>query len=245
MAPRVRQTPQPATPSTYPRRCRHYAAAVPEAVEIRPIQYAQIRVTAEVFARAFDDSPIMTYLLPRKRSRTVATRAFFISGIVDAYKHGEVWVTTVDDTIVGAAVWLPPGSYPPGSARQARQLLHLIPVAPVARGALRRSLQYLRAVEVVHPNAQHWYLATLAVDPPHQGRGYGNGLLNAVLTRADEAGIPTYLETDKERNLAFYARHRFGLTDTVTPIVDGPPTWTMWREPVAPGTDGSPAPLAC
>ena len=208
---------------------------VTEVVDTRPIQYAQIRVTAEVFGRAFDDSPIMTYLLPRERSRTIATRAFFIAGIVDAYKHGEVWVTTVDDAIVGAAVWLPPGSYPPGSARQARQLLHLVAVAPAARGSLRRSLRYLRSVEAVHPQAQHWYLSTLAVDPPHQGRGYGNGLLETVLTRADEEGIPTYLETDRERNLPYYARHRFELTDTVTPIANGPSTWTMWREPVVPG----------
>ncbi len=208
---------------------------MPEAVEIRPIQYAQIRVAAEVFARAFDDSPITTFLLPRERSRTIATRALFIAGLVDAYKHGEVWVATVDATIVGAAVWLPPGSYPPGSARQARQLLHLVAVAPVARGSLRRSLRYLRAVEAVHPTAQHWYLATLAVDPPHQGCGYGNGLLDAGLARADQAGSPTYLETDKEQNLAYYARHRFKLSDTVTPTPDGPSTWTMWREPVAPG----------
>lgn len=205
-----------------------------DAVAITPIQFAQIRTTAEVFARAFDDSPIMEFLLPRARARTIVMRAFFISGIVDAYKHGEVWVATVDDRVIGAAAWLPPGSYPPGSARQARQLLHLMAVAPVARGSLRRSLRYLRAVEAVHPNVEHWYLATLGVDPPHQGHGHGNRLLAAVLARADEAGVPTYLETDKAANLGYYARHRFETTDTVTPITNGPPTWTMWRAPLTP-----------
>ncbi len=199
--------------------------------EVTPLQYAQIRVTAEVLARAFDDSPIMQYLLPKPRARIVAMRAFFIAGLVDAHKHGEAWVATVDDDIAGAAVWLPPGSYPPGSGRQARQMLHLLGVAPVALGSLRRSLKYLRAVEAEHPKAEHWYLATLGVDPTHQGRGYGTKLLEAVLTRTDEAGMPTYLETDKERNLAYYARHQFTLMDTVVPAVAGPPTWTMWREP--------------
>lgn len=201
-------------------------------VDVAPLQFAQIRVTAEVLARAFDDSPIMQYLLPKPRTRTIAMRAFFIAGLVDAHKHGEVWVATVEDAVAGAGVWLPPGSYPPGSRRQARQLLHLLTAAPVAMGSIIRSLRYLRTVEAEHPQVEHWYLATLGVDPAHQGRGYGNRLLDVVLTRTDEAGMPTYLETDKERNLAFYARHRFSPMETIVPIEGAPPTWTMWREPI-------------
>lgn len=201
-------------------------------IEVLPLQFAQIRVSAEVLARAFDDSPIMRHLLPRERSRTVGMRAFFIGGLVDAHKHGEAWVAMVDGTVVGVAVWLPPGTYPPSAGRQARQMLHLLAVAPVAIGSLFRTLKYLRAVEEVHPRVEHWYLATLGVDPEHQGRGYGSRLLEGVLVRTDEAGSPTYLETDKERNLAYYARYRFVETDKVFPIEGAPPTWTMWREPV-------------
>jgi GNAT superfamily N-acetyltransferase len=202
---------------------------VPE-VEIARIRYEQIRVTAEVLARAFDDSPIMVFLLPKDRPRTIGMRAFFIAGLVDAYKHGEAWTATVDGDVVGAGVWLAPGAYPPSAGRQARQLLHLLTAAPVAPFAMMRSLRYLRAVEAVHPKEEHWYLATLGVDPPHQGRGYGTRLLEAVLPRADEKGVPSYLETDKERNLAYYARHRFTETNKIFPAADGPPTWTMWRE---------------
>ena len=197
------------------------------AVEIVPLQFAQIRVSAEVLAHAFDDSPIMMHLLPRPRARTVGMRAFFIAGLVDAHKHGEAWVAIVDGAVVGAAVWLPPGSYPPGSSRQTRQMLHLLAVAPIAMGSIARSLRYLRAVEAVHPQAEHWYLTTLGVDPTHQGHGYGTRLLDAVLPRTDEGGYPTYLETDKERNLAFYARHRFVESDKIFPIEGAPPTWTM------------------
>jgi GNAT superfamily N-acetyltransferase len=161
-------------------------------------------------------------------------RGFFIGGLVDAFKHGEAWVATVDGTVVGAGAWLPPGAYTPGAGRQGRQALHLLAVSPMAPGALFRSLRYLRAVEAVHPKDEHWYLATLGVDPPHQGKGYGGRLLDAVLPRTDEGGMPTYLETDKERNLAFYARYRFTETGTVTPVEGAPPTWTMWRDPVEP-----------
>ena len=196
-----------------------------------PMQYEQIRVTSEVLARAFLDSPITEYLLPKERARIVVMRGFFIGGLVDAFKHGEAWVATVDGTVVGAGTWLPPGAYPPGPGRLARQGLHLLTVSPMAPGAIFRSLRYIRGVEAAHPKAEHWYLATLGVDPPHQGKGYGSRLLEAVLPRTDEGGRPTYLETDKERNLAFYARHRFVETDKLLPAPDGPPTWTMWRDP--------------
>lgn len=198
--------------------------------DVEPLRQSQIRVTAEVLARAFHDSPIMTYLIPRDRARTIGMRAFFIAALLDADRHGEAWVATVADEIVGAAIWMPPGSYPPGVRRQARELLHLLAVAPVAPAALVRSLRYLRKVEAVHPTDEHWYLATLGVDPPHQGRGYGHRLLDVVLPRADAAGFPVYLETDKERNLAYYARHRFAETGRLVPVADGPPTWTMWRD---------------
>jgi GNAT superfamily N-acetyltransferase len=204
---------------------------VPE-VAVTPMEYAQIRVTAEVLARAFADSPITTYLVPKERARTITMRGFFIAGLVDAHRNGEAWVVTVDGTIVGAAVWLPPGAYPPSRGRQLRQLLHILAVAPAAPGALFTSLRYLRAVEAAHPKVEHWYLETLGVDPPHQSKGYGGRLLHAVLPRADEGAMPAYLETDKERNLAFYARHRFTQTDELRPAADGPPTWTMWRDPV-------------
>ncbi len=203
-------------------------------VAVSPIQHAQIRVTAEMLTRAFGDSPIMLYLLPQERTRRIGMRAFFVAGLVDAYKYGEAWVATVDGTIVGSAVWLSPGAYPPGSGRQLQQLLRLLAVAPVAPMSLVRSLKYLRVVQAVHPKPDHWYLATLGVDPAHQGKGHGGALLDAVLGRADEAGIPCYLETDKERNLAYYARYRFAETDRLLPVNDGPPTWTMWRDPMPP-----------
>ena len=162
-------------------------------------------------------------------------RAFFIAGLVDAHKHGEAWVATVDDAIVGGAIWLPPGSYPPGTGRQLRQLAHLLAVAPLAlTGSLFRSLRYLRKVEAVHPTAPALVPRDARHRSRHQGKGYGARLLEAVLPAPTRPASPTYLETDKERNLAYYARHRFTEMEKLFPVAGGPPTWTMWREPVEP-----------
>lgn len=81
------------------------------------------------------------------------------------------------------------------------------------------------------PRQPHWYLATLGTAPERQGRGVGSTLLATVLDRLDEEGLPAYLESSKERNVAFYARHRFEVVRELVVPHGGPRLWLMWREP--------------
>ena len=57
----------------------------------------------------------------------------------------------------------------------------------------------------------HYYLALLGTDPLYQRTGAGSAALQPVLERCDAEGVSAYLETQKEENLAYYARHRFEL----------------------------------
>ena len=66
-------------------------------------------------------------------------------------------------------------------------------------------------VERSHPKEPHWYLSLLVVDPDWQRRGFGSRLIRPGLAAADEEGLPCYLETQKEANLAWYARFGFEL----------------------------------
>ena len=52
---------------------------------------------------------------------------------------------------------------------------------------------------------------TLAVDRDFQGGGVGKTLLRALLARADESGLPVFLEvrTDNARAIALYLAHGF------------------------------------
>jgi GNAT superfamily N-acetyltransferase len=203
------------------------------AMIIEPMKKDDVRDAAAMFARAFDDSPLFRYLLPSPRSRATACRAFFAAATRDALALGNVDVARHDAAVVGAAVWLAPGDYPPSALRQLRQLGATWTFAIVASRRVAVSLRFLRANEKVHPKETHWYLGILGVDPAYQGQGIGGRLLQPVLDRADAEGLPVYLETDKERNLAFYNRFRFQLVDTLHPDgPKGPPNWTMWRDPV-------------
>jgi hypothetical protein len=57
----------------------------------------------------------------------------------------------------------------------------------------------------------------------------GSALLAHALTRVDADGLPAYLESSSERNLALYG-HGFEVSSEVA-IPGGPRVWPMWREP--------------
>lgn len=179
-----------------------------------------------MLARAFDDDPVATHLIPSARRRPPGLRAFFRVQITkDLLPFGGVF-TTEDHS--GAALWAPPGKPVP---RGLRVLLATLPVTPYVAGRnFSRTIRFLAQIEAIHPKEPHWYLATLGTDPSRQGQGIGSALLQPVLRRCDAEGVRAYLESSKERNVPFYRRHGFAVTDEVR-LGGGPPIWTMWRDP--------------
>ena len=76
----------------------------------------------------------------------------------------------------------------------------------------------------------HWFLATIGVDPAHQGNGMGSALMAPVLARADEQRMPCYLETHTADNVRLYERHGFRVMEHI----ENPttvPLWAMLRPP--------------
>ena len=143
-----------------------------------------------------------------------------------AFPHDEVWMTAGG---AAAAVWLPP----PGRWQLSRpQQLRLLPSLVRFLGLRTASvLGGLERMEARHPqDRSHWYLFILGTEPAAQGRGLGSALLGQVLARVDANGLPAYLESSNERNLALYGRHGFEMTSEVA-IPGGPRIWPMWREP--------------
>ena len=75
------------------------------------------------------------------------------------------------------------------------------------------STRLSEVIERAHPRDPHYYLAVLGTDPDEQGRGIGSALIQPVLETCDRDEVPAYLESSKERNIDFYARHGFRVTD--------------------------------
>jgi ribosomal protein S18 acetylase RimI-like enzyme len=181
-----------------------------------------------MLARSFDDDPLSMALFPGPRRREWSLRAFMLASIRDALGYGEVWAASDAGRVIGTAVWLPEGAYPLSSARVARQLPAAL-VAMSTPSTLRLGARLIAETQRAHTKDPHWYLAVLGIDPAHQGRGVGVALLHPVLERLDREERTGYLETSKERNIAWYARQGFALEDTIEVRSGAPPIWTMRR----------------
>lgn len=99
------------------------------------------------------------------------------------------------------------------------------------RGRHRRTAyKLMNEMTARHPHDEHWYLMILGTDALFQGRGVGRALMEPVLARADELGVPAYLETQKEANLAYYQRFGFDVVEKFS-VDDSPALWRMQRAP--------------
>jgi ribosomal protein S18 acetylase RimI-like enzyme len=196
-----------------------------EPVAIRRITAEDGPRVIDALARSFHDDPVMEWLYPDEGRRVDQSRRFFEVRLRQLLPDGEVY-TTPD--LVGGALWAVPGKW---RMRPLEVLRLLVAMAPALGRRGPRALRGLERVEARHPaEPEHYYLAVLGTEPESQGRGIGSALMGPVLEDCDENGVPAYLESSKERNIAFYARHGFKVTEEIR-MPKGPLVWGMWRDP--------------
>lgn len=189
----------------------------------RRAQPADVPALAAALARAFHDDPVMSWFFPRAATRDAWSRRFFAYRLRGLMRQEESYTT---DDRAGAALWAPPERWRLGL----RESLGLLRFAPAVGRRLPRVTRGLERIEARHPQAPHWYLAVLGTDPSRQGEGIGSELMRPVLDACDADEVAAYLESSKESNVDFYARHGFRVIEEVR-LPDGPPLWLMWRDP--------------
>src|SRR2546425_10097764 len=193
---------------------------------LRRASVSDVPALAATLARAFMDDPVAAWSCPPHALRPGVLDRFQATRLRQLLAHQEVWTTT---ELASAALWAPPG-HAPTTPREdiqlARCLLH-----PRLVWRLPRVARGLLDIQRHHPaDPPHWYLAVLGTDPSARGQGLGSALLGPVLERCDADGVAAYLESSKERNIDFYARHGFRVTAELR-LPRGPSLWPMWREP--------------
>jgi len=194
-------------------------------LHVEPLQPAAREVAVGVLARAFRDNPLDRAVIGpdvdlRLRSIGYGMRASLqlASGRCSALLGSRA------GSPAGVLLALPPGSFPlpsPGLFVHLRSVL-----GQGLRVSARWGVAY-RALEAVHPVEPHWYLSLLGVDPPHRRCRVGSGLLRSWLEVVDRDALPSYLETDREENVAFYERVGFAVQLELK--VFETPIWCMRR----------------
>jgi ribosomal protein S18 acetylase RimI-like enzyme len=183
-------------------------------------------VLSRLFAAAFTADPIFNWMArPGPRRAQVLEQFFFWLLKTRAIPFGEVWMSA--DANVCAA-WLPPGTpaSPGGFYEQMRLLPLFVRLCGFPR--LMRGSAMADAMEKNHPHEDHYYLAFIAAAPRLQGLGLGGAMLDATVRRADERGVPAYLENSNPRNTGLYERAGFLPRKNIAPP-GAPPLLAMWR----------------
>jgi GNAT superfamily N-acetyltransferase len=191
---------------------------------IRKATRDDLPAIVDAMAHAFYDDPVFRWLFPDDDRRLAQSRKYFGGRARALARQDEIY--TVDGG-KAAAMWARPGEWQDPPLEVARQFAALVPALWKRAG---RSLAGLHAIESRHPSEPHWYLSVLGAHPDCQGEGFGSALLQPILAECDRLEIPAYLETGKERNVDFYTRQGFAVTEQID-LPDGPPMWLMWRDP--------------
>jgi ribosomal protein S18 acetylase RimI-like enzyme len=193
---------------------------------IRRAVSADVPALARMLARAFLDDPVASWAWRPDGLRLGALERFQAVRLRQLLAGEEVWT---NDELTCAALWAPPGRW----HSSLRETAELVPSFLHPRLFMRMPMVALgwEKLERAHPHKPpHLYLALLGTEPEAQGRGLGSAVLAPVLEQCDSDGVGAYLESSKERNIDFYARHGFRVLDEIH-LVRGPTMWKMWRDP--------------
>lgn len=170
----------------------------------------QLEAAARTLAEAFWDDPLMHILAPNEKKRVAVGPWFFARSIAYGMRWGE---PSCNDDASAVAVWFPPGKTHLSPMRMLRVGMGALPF----RAGINGTLRFMRALPVTEKfhkavEGPHWYLMAIGTSPSRQGTGLGSALLELGTAQADAAGIPCYLETGTESNVAYYSKRGFEVT---------------------------------
>jgi ribosomal protein S18 acetylase RimI-like enzyme len=170
----------------------------------------QIEAAAKTLAEAFWDDPLMHIVAPNENKRAAVGPWFFSKSIAYGMRWGEA---SCNDDASAVAIWFPPGNTDITPGRMLRVGMGALPFRAGISGTVR-FMRAISATEKFHKAVEgpHWYLMAIGTSPTRQGTGLGSALLELGTSQADATGIPCYLETATESNVAYYSKRGFEVT---------------------------------
>jgi ribosomal protein S18 acetylase RimI-like enzyme len=199
--------------------------------DVRKATRDDIEACTRVLALAFQDDPGTINFEPDDERRRHILPPFFRSFVAAALdEDGDILVT--GKPVMGVASWFGPDRHGPSpDAMGANGFGDVLGLAgPDSAERLVAMIGEIERQHTLLTDSPHFRLEFYGVVPERQGTGLGSALIDHGHARADEVGLPTYLETMSERNVDFYRHRGYGVVGEFT-VGDATRAWGMIRQP--------------
>jgi ribosomal protein S18 acetylase RimI-like enzyme len=180
---------------------------------------------AKVLSGAFFHDPDLEKVIPEDTERHNKLKIMFQVFVKFGILYGEVYAPS--PKIEGISLWVPSKTKKITSWRAFRSGFMGM-VSKLNATERKLFIQYGKEMDehtLYLLKNEHWFLFILGVDPAHQMKGFGTQLLEPMLKRALSEKVPVMLDTNKEKNVAYYERFGFKVEKRYT--VFGNQHWGM------------------
>lgn len=207
---------------------------MPERIdELYKLQKKDISRAGEVLGDAFQHDPIWKEVFKGEPRDSKKRNASFEIPVRYCMKYGEAYATS--ENLEGVAAWIPgnladmtfPRIIRSGSLGSALKM--------GARLAAKMKPAFMPIQRDRHEHMKeksYMYLQIVGVALKLQGCGFGGRLLRALIEKCEKTGLPIYLETETEKNVAMYERFGFTMVKQIVVPELNLPMWEMIRDPV-------------
>lgn len=198
-------------------------------VAIRRATRDDTEACALVLARAFHHDPDTVLFEPDDARRAELLPGFFRTFVAASLdEDGDLVVA--GDPVSGIASWFGPERHGPSPDAMGTNGFGDV-LEAAGTEATQRLVAMVGELEVQHErltDGAHLRLEFFGVDPDTQGSGIGSALIDHGHRRADDLGIPCYLETFTQENVRFYGNRGYALAGEYT-VGDGIPVYGLIR----------------
>ena len=202
----------------------------PVHIAIRRAEMTDLDAASGVLGRAFADYPWTRWTVdPDDHVRRV-TELQRLALECLGLPYGQVWVAVVDGDLGAVSVWMDSRVTVPADVSEEMKPR----VAELEGSRHEASLSAESAVAGSRPEEPHYYLAVVGTDPSVRRRGLAAGVIRPGLAASDADGIPSFLHTSAESNVAWYSKLGFDVTGHQQVDEGGPDVWAMSRRPIGP-----------
>ncbi len=188
-----------------------------------------VEPASATLALAFRNYAMLQYTFPDETERERMVPYYCQMVLYYGIRYGEVYATSSD--FEGVAAWITSNHYPMTFWKIMRSVPMSVVRAFGKAGASRMKHpgKHIDAMHKCHAPFKHWFLLIAGVVPQFQGNGYASKLMQPMLHRMDEEGLPCYTETMDERNVSLWGHFGFRVMERSAIPDTELTTWALLR----------------